>query len=94
VVPLVNVEVGMDPQFFTATDDMVAALQSIGITMSDHTLYLTITPTGGVRIIPINLESDNEYNRTKQLGLITGIRAVGSALHRSGEQSLQGVPCT
>ncbi len=54
VVPLVDVEVGMEKQFFAVDNDMVEALAGIGITVSDHTLYLTVTPRGGVRIIPIN----------------------------------------
>jgi hypothetical protein len=51
---------------------MVPALAGIGITVSDHTLYLTVTAAGSVRIIPIHCTSDNEYNRTKELGLIDG----------------------
>jgi hypothetical protein len=72
VVPLVNVEVGMEQQYFAVSDDMVPALAGIGITVSDHTLYLTVTAAGSVRIIPIHCTSDNEYNRTKELGLIDG----------------------
>src|SRR5262249_34469314 len=41
VFPLVNTEVGMEQQYFAVTDDMVQALAGIGITVSDHTLYLT-----------------------------------------------------
>src|SRR5262245_24491459 len=52
VIPLVNVEVGMEHQFFSVTDDMVQALAGIGISVSDHTLYLTVTAAGNVRIIP------------------------------------------
>jgi hypothetical protein len=73
VVSLVDIEVGMERQFFAVTDEMVAALAGIGITVSEHTLYLTVTPNGSVRIIPINIASDNEYNRTKEIGLIAGI---------------------
>jgi hypothetical protein len=73
VVPLVDVEVGMEKQFFAVDDDMVVALAGIGITVSDHTLYLTVTSGGGVRIVPINTTSDNDYTRTKELGLLTGI---------------------
>jgi hypothetical protein len=73
VVSLVDIEVGMERQFFAVTEEMVAALAGIGITVSEHTLYLTVTPNGSVRIIPINIASDNEYNRTKEIGLIAGI---------------------
>ena len=34
VVPIVDLEVGMEQQFFAVTDEMVAALASIGITVS------------------------------------------------------------
>jgi hypothetical protein len=74
---LVDVEVGMERTFFAVTDKMVIALADIGITVSDHTLYLTITSRGAVRIIPArcpNADGDqNEYHRTKELGLREGI---------------------
>ena len=73
VVPLVNVEVGMEKQFFAVDDDMVVALAGIGITVTEHTLYLTVTPRGAVRIIPINCTSDNDYTRTKEIGLLDGV---------------------
>jgi hypothetical protein len=73
VVPLVDIEVGMEKQFFAVDNDMVVALAGIGITVSDHTLYLTVTPRGAVRIVPINCTTDNEYARTKEIGLIQGI---------------------
>jgi hypothetical protein len=72
-VPLVDVEVGMERQFFAIGGDMEEALKSIGITVSDHLLYLTVTPRGAVRIIPIHCATDNEYTRTKELGLVEGI---------------------
>ena len=73
VVPPVDIEVGMEKQFFAVDNDMVVALAGIGITVSDHTLYLTVTPRGAVRIVPINCTTDNEYARTKEIGLIQGI---------------------
>src|SRR5262245_39324489 len=42
VVPIVDIEEGMERKYFAVTDDMVAALASIGITVSNHTLYLTV----------------------------------------------------
>ena len=45
----------------------------IGINVSEHTLYLTVTPRGAVRIIPINNATDNEYTRTKEIGLLDGV---------------------
>src|SRR5215813_15144964 len=37
VVPIVDLEVGMEQQFFAVTDEMVEALASIGITVTLHT---------------------------------------------------------
>jgi hypothetical protein len=74
VVPLVDIEVGMEKQFFAVDDAMVMALAGIGITVSDHALYLTVTPRGGVKIIPIHCATDNEYARTKEIGLLDGVK--------------------
>ena len=73
VVSLVDVEVGMEKQFFAVDTDMVQALAGIGITVSEHILYLTLTPRGAVKIIPINSATDNEYTRTKEIGLLDGV---------------------
>jgi hypothetical protein len=73
VVSLVNVEVGMEKQFFAVDDDMVVALAGIGITVAEHTLYLTVTPRGAVRIIPIHRTSNDDYTRTKEIGLLDGV---------------------
>jgi hypothetical protein len=73
-VSLVDLEVGMEKQFFAVDDNMVVALAGIGISVSIHKLYLTVTPRGAVRIIPINCETDNEYARTKEIGLLDGIK--------------------
>jgi hypothetical protein len=76
VVDLVDTEVGMEKQYFIATDEMKTALAGIGITMSPHTLYLAVSETGAVRIVPIRCPDEdgntNEYNRTKEIGLIKG----------------------
>ena len=78
VVPLVNVEVGMDHQYIAVSPDMVEPLASMGITVTDHILYLTITPTGVLRIIPVmgpdpETGDQNEYHRTREMALIDGI---------------------
>ena len=74
VVPLVNVEVGMDHHFIAVMPNMVEPLASMGIAVTDHTLYLTVTPNGGLRIIPVrgpNAEGEqNEWDRTKEKALI------------------------
>src|SRR5262249_24928164 len=76
VVPIVCLEVGMEQQFFAVTDEMVEALASIGITVTLHTLYLTVTAQGAVRIVPVRCPDQdgdqNEYNRTKEIGLVRG----------------------
>src|SRR6516162_226944 len=77
VVPLVNVEVGMDKHFIAVMPHMIEPLASIGITVTDHILYLTVTPEGGLRIIPVrgpNVEGEqNEWDRTKEIALIDAI---------------------
>jgi hypothetical protein len=77
VVPLVNIEVGMDKHYIAVDPGMIEPLASIGIAVTDHLLYLTVTPRGGLRIIPIcgpNADGEmNEYARTKETALIDGI---------------------
>ena len=72
-VPMVDVEVGMEKQYFAVDTEMTVALAGIGINVTDHTLYLTMSPRGAVRIIPINCETDNDYTRTKEIGLLDGV---------------------
>jgi hypothetical protein len=77
VVPIVDLEVGMEKQFFAVTADMVVALNGIGINVTHHVLYLTITSGGAIRIVPVrqaNTDGEqNEYHRTKEIGLIQAI---------------------
>jgi hypothetical protein len=77
IIPIVDFEMGMERQFFAVTSDMVEALNTIGITVTDHVLYLTITTRGAIRIVPVrgpNADGDqNEYARTKELGLVQSI---------------------
>jgi hypothetical protein len=76
VVPMVDCEVGMEKRYFAVTDPMIEALASIGISVSLHTLYLTVTSRGAVRIVPVrcpdNEGNQNEYHRTKEIGLLAG----------------------
>src|SRR6266436_8491341 len=53
IVPIVDLEIGMEKHFFAVTDEMVEALAGIGITVTDHALYLTVTPRGAVKIVPV-----------------------------------------
>jgi hypothetical protein len=77
IMRIVDLEVGMERQFFAVTPDMVEPLAGIGITVSDHTLYLTITSRGAVRTVPVrcaNADGDqNEYVRTKEVGLLQAL---------------------
>jgi hypothetical protein len=77
VVPLVDIEQGMDRRYVAVSPDMVEPLASMGITVTDHTLYLIVTPRGGLRIIPVrgpnNEGEQNERYRTKELALLDGI---------------------
>jgi hypothetical protein len=76
IVPIVNLEIGMEKHFFAVTDEMVEALAGIGITVADHALYLTVTSRGAVKIVPVrqaNADGEqNEYDRTKEIGLLRG----------------------
>jgi len=77
VVPLVNIEVGMDRHYIAVMPHMIEPLASIGITVTDHVLYLIVTELGGVQILPVrgpNAEGEqNEWDRTKETALIAGI---------------------
>jgi hypothetical protein len=77
VVPIVDIEVGMERQFFAVTHDMVENLRAIGITVTDHVLYLTVTSRGAIRVVPVrqaNADGEqNEYARTKEIGLVQGM---------------------
>jgi hypothetical protein len=77
VVPIVDIEIGMEKQFFAVADPMIAALAGIGITVTDHTLYMTVTSRGALRLVPVrhaNADGDqNEYARTKEIGLREGV---------------------
>jgi hypothetical protein len=77
VVPIVDIEVGIEQQFFAVTDEVVASLASIGITVSPHALYLTVTARGAVKLVPVRqADADgeqNEYARTKEIGLMQGM---------------------
>src|SRR5262249_60219392 len=57
--------------------DMVEALRGIGISVTDHVLYLTITARGAYRIVPVrqaNADGEqNEYHRTKEIGLLQAV---------------------
>jgi hypothetical protein len=76
-IPIVDIEIGMEKQFFAVADNMIEPLSGIGITVTDHTLYLTVTSRGGIKIVPVrgaNMDGDqNEYARTKELGLVEGM---------------------
>ena len=69
----------MEKQYFAVTDPMVAALAEIGITVSDHALYFTVTASGKRVIVPVRqADADGEQDedsRTKEIGLLNGIDA-------------------
>jgi hypothetical protein len=77
MIPIVDLEIGMERQFFAVTSAMVENLHPIGITVSDYVLYLTVTARGAVRIVPVrqaNADGEqNEYARTKEIGLVRGM---------------------
>jgi hypothetical protein len=77
IVPIVDVEVGMEKAYFAVAPGMIEPLASIGITVTDHVLYLTVTSRGALKIVPVrgaNTDGEqNEYARTKEIGLIQGV---------------------
>jgi hypothetical protein len=77
IIPIVDFEAGMERQFFAVTADMIGPLGGIGITVTDHTLYLTVTSRGALRIVPVRHAvgdgEQNEYHRTKEIGLMRAI---------------------
>jgi hypothetical protein len=76
-IGMVDLEVGMEKHFFAVTKEMEPILHGIGITVSMHTLYLTVTSRGVTRVVPVrqaNSEGEqNEYARTKEIGLVQGM---------------------
>jgi hypothetical protein len=74
IMPIVDIEVGLEKHFFAVTADMVEPLGAIGISVTDAVLYLTVTSSGSTRIVPVRTANadgeQNEYNRTKEIGLI------------------------
>jgi hypothetical protein len=79
IVPIVNVEAGMDRHYVAVMPHMIEPLAGIGITVVDHTLYMIVTELGGVQILPVrgpNAEGEqNEWDRTKEVALVAGIDA-------------------
>jgi hypothetical protein len=77
LMPIVDIEIGMEKQFFVVTADMIEPLAAIGISVSDAVLYLTVTSQGAVRVVPVRCANpdgeQNEYARTKELALIQGM---------------------
>jgi hypothetical protein len=77
IVPIVNVEQGMEKAYFAVAKDMIQPLESIGISVADHALYLTVTSKGATRVVPVRQASgdreQNEYDRTKELVLIQAV---------------------
>jgi hypothetical protein len=74
IMSIVDLEVGMEKQFFAVTSDMVVNLGTIGISVANHVLYLTITSRGAIRVVPVrqaeNDSEQNEYDRTREIGLL------------------------
>jgi hypothetical protein len=95
-VPLVDHEVGMEKQFFAVTNNMVEPLNSIGITVTNHVLYLTITARGAYRVVPVrqaNADGDqNEYHRTKEIGLLQAMHEWKRLFHDESNRCYQVFP--
>jgi hypothetical protein len=76
-VSLVDHEEGLEKQFFAVSPNMIEPLKAIGITVSLHTLYFTVTAKGAVCIVPVRQPfedgTQNAYAQTKEVGLIQGV---------------------
>ena len=76
VAPMVDCDVGMEKRYFAVTPQMIEPLAAIGISVTLHTLYLTVTSRGAVRIVPVRHAdaegNQNEYHRTREIGLRRG----------------------
>ena len=59
---------------------MVTALSGIGITVTDHALYLTVTSRGAIRVVPVRQATSdgeqNEYDRTKEIAAVAEPRGA------------------
>jgi hypothetical protein len=81
ILAMVTVVAGLDQHYIAVMPHMIEHLSGIGILTHDHTLYLIITPTGALQIIPAacaNADGEqNEWHRTKEIGLIAGIDRWG-----------------
>lgn len=73
VIPMVNCEIGMEKAFFAVASNMIEPLAGIGIMVTEHTLYLSVTPQGSFRVVPVrcaNAEGErNSYDSTKEIGM-------------------------
>jgi hypothetical protein len=94
---VVDIEIGMEKQFFVVTPDMVEPLSGIGITVTDHVLYLTVTSRGAIRIVPVrqaNADGEqNEYARTKEIGLVQAMEQWVRLYTDQEKQLLQSLCC-
>ena len=86
----------MENHYFAVAPNMVAALAGIGITVADHTLYLTVTSEGAITVVPVRQASGdgerNEYRPHQGNRPDRGARRLDPAVHGPDKQGLQGLP--
>jgi hypothetical protein len=74
---MVSVTTGMENRFFAVDEPMLVPLETIGIRTVPHTLYLTITTQGVLRVVPVRCADEggdrNEYAATKETALLAGV---------------------
>jgi hypothetical protein len=96
IVSIVDHEVGMEKQYFAVTKDMIEPLAGIGITVSDYALYLTVTAGGAYRVVPVRQRDgdgeQNEYHRTKEIGLVRGIESWQRLYHDKANRCYESFP--
>lgn len=70
---LATTQQGLNTAFLGVTRGMFEPMASIGIKCSPHRLYLTISKTGGLRLVPVRIDSDNSWVTSKEAGLVQGL---------------------
>jgi hypothetical protein len=92
VIAMIGEELGLERQYFAVHPTMQQALHGIGIESANYRLYLTITARGAFRLVPILIDSDNDYIRTKEIGLIKSIDSWHRLYHDRDNRNFKVYP--
>jgi hypothetical protein len=92
VIAMIGEELGLEKQYFAVSPEMHQALHGIGIASADYRLFLTVTARGAFRVVPILCDSDNDYIRTKEIGLIKSIDSWHRLYHDQDNRNFKVYP--